>query len=164
MDLSRDAQHLANDALSLDFSNEAHDKRGLETLQSLHHLEDKVLPLSARLRSILGTVRTLKQHKDIFFPEENREQSINVADELRSYETQLQGHLASVELLEKRAQEILKLVRYRCLLYANFYLLLRNGVTDALIGLAKCHIESQEPSYSNKYQSKHPELDKGYCR
>jgi hypothetical protein len=65
---------------------------------------------------MLATVMTLKQHEDVFFPGENRDQSINVADELRSYETQLQCHLDNVELLEKRVQEILKLVRYRGLL------------------------------------------------
>jgi hypothetical protein len=114
--LSGEIEYLAKDALSLDFSNEAHDKRGLETLQSLHNLQDKVLPLSARLRAMLATVSTLKQHEDIFFPGENKDQSIIVADELRSYETQLQCHLDHVELLEKRVQEILKLVRHRGLL------------------------------------------------
>jgi hypothetical protein len=114
--LSGEIEHLANDALSLDFSSEAHDKRGLETLQSLHHLEDKVLPLSARLRSMLLTVTTLKEHQDILFSVKSRDQPVDVSQEFQSYQTRLQGHLASVELLEKRTQEILKLVRYRGLL------------------------------------------------
>jgi hypothetical protein len=38
--------------------------------------------------------------------------SIKMLDELRAYEIQIDGHLASVDLLEKRAQEILSLVRF----------------------------------------------------
>jgi hypothetical protein len=111
--LLRDSK--ASDALSLDFSTEAHHKRGLETLQSLHNLEDKVSPLSPRLDSMLATVKSLRDNEDVFFPEvaKSKVQPVIIADELRSYETRLQGHLASVELLEKRVQEILKLVSYR---------------------------------------------------
>jgi Mg2+ and Co2+ transporter CorA len=36
--------------------------------------------------------------------------SIKMLDELRAYEIQIDGHLASVDLLEKRAQEILSLL------------------------------------------------------
>lgn len=36
--------------------------------------------------------------------------SVEIKDELDSYEVQLNGHLASVALLEKRVQEILNLV------------------------------------------------------
>jgi hypothetical protein len=113
----------ASDALSLDFSTEAHYKRGLETLQNLHNLEDKVLPLAPRLRSMLATVTSLREYESLFFSDASNEKSqpVIVADELRSYETRIHGHLASVELLEKRVQEILKLVRYRGLL-SYFYL------------------------------------------
>jgi chromosome segregation ATPase len=105
----------ASDALSLDFSTEAHQKRGLEALQSLHTLEDKVLPLSPRLSSLLATVETLREYEDIFFSglSKEKDQLVIVQDELRSYETQLRRLLTNVELLEKRVQEILKLVSYR---------------------------------------------------
>jgi hypothetical protein len=108
----------ASDALSLDFSTEAHYKRGLDALQSLHNLEDKVLPLSPRLRSLLATVETLEEHEDLFFSGVSKEkgQSVIVLDELRSYKARLHGLLGTVELLEKRVQEILKLVSYRGLL------------------------------------------------
>lgn len=108
----------ACDALSLDFSTEAHYKRGLDALQSLHNLEDKVLPLSPRLRSLLATVETLEEHEDLFFSgiSKEKDQSVIVQDELRSYKARLHGLLAAVELLEKRVQEILKLVSYRGLL------------------------------------------------
>lgn len=108
---------LANDALSLDFGNVAHDKRGLETLQKLHYLEDRILPLAARLRSTFATVDALEKNRALFFPRAENGGDVNVDDELRSYQTRIKGHIESVVLLEKRTQEILKLV---CLLTFPF--------------------------------------------
>jgi hypothetical protein len=150
--------------LSLDFTTEAHYKRGLETLQSLHNLEDKVLPLSPRLHSLQATVVSLREHEDIFFSGVSKEkgQPVIVADELRSYETRLHGHLASVELLEKRVQEILKLVRYRGLL--KDFCLHFEWLTNIVIILAGCRFESQKSGYGNQHQSQHSKLDKRHCR
>jgi hypothetical protein len=107
--LSAEMESIASDALSLDFSTDAHYRRGLNILQSLHNLEDQVLPLSPRLRSILSTVSSLKHFNKVNRSRDDRQvQKIN--NELRAYETRLSGHLARVELLEKRTQETLKLV------------------------------------------------------
>jgi len=100
---------VASDALSLDFSTDAHYARGLDILQSLHNLEDQVLPLTPRLRSILTTVNSLKHFNQTSRPGNDKE-SQRIDDELSAYETRLNGHLARVELLEKRTQETLKLV------------------------------------------------------
>lgn len=99
-------------ALSLDFSNEEHYSTGFNTLQDLHDLQDKVLPLSSRLRSTLATIVCLKEMNQLFREKGLLEvdQLDEMANEVRSYETRMHGHLASVELLEKRVQEILKLV------------------------------------------------------
>jgi hypothetical protein len=102
----------ASIALSLDFAKEGHYGRGTDTLQGLHSLLEKVVPLSPRLRSTLATVTSLKtfyepQGERVPSKEAN---SLNLLDELRSYEVHINGHLASVALLEKRIQEILSLV------------------------------------------------------
>jgi hypothetical protein len=103
----------ASVALSLDFTREGHYGRGTDTLQGLHSLLEKVLPLSPRLRSILATVTSLK----ILYQTLQRQglykelHPIKILDELRSYEVHTTGHLASIALLEKRIQEILSLVR-----------------------------------------------------
>jgi hypothetical protein len=99
-------------ALSLDFSTEVQFSKGLTFLQDLHDLQDRVLPLASRLRSTLTTIVSLKEMNQLFRKKEVLEvhQLDQMANELRSYETRVKGHLASVELLEKRVQEILKLV------------------------------------------------------
>lgn len=107
--LSAEMESIASDALSLDFSTGAHYRRGLNILQSLHNLEDQVLPLSPRLRSILSTVSSLKHFNETNRSGDDR-QARKINDELRAYKTRLNGHLARVELLEKRTQEILKLL------------------------------------------------------
>jgi hypothetical protein len=118
--LSAEVETIASDALSLDFSNNLHYWRGLSILLSLHNLEDQVLPLSPRLRSLLGTVSSLKN-----FNETSRwnDDCLKVNNELGSYETLLKGHLARVELLEKRTQEILKLVSIPLQKSADNYIL-----------------------------------------
>jgi hypothetical protein len=107
--LSAEMESIASDALSLDFSTDAHYRRGLNILQSLHNLEDQVLPLSPRLRSILNTVSSLKHFNESNRPRDDR-QARKINDEFISYEARLNGHLARVQLLEKRTQETLKLV------------------------------------------------------
>jgi hypothetical protein len=99
-------------ALSLDFSTEVQFSKGLTFLQDLHDLQDRVLPLASKLRSTLTTIVSLKEMNQLFRKKEVLEvhQLDQMANELRSYETRVKGHLASVELLEKRVQEILKLV------------------------------------------------------
>jgi hypothetical protein len=102
----------ASVALSLDFAREGHYGRGTDTLQGLHSLLEKVLPLSPRLRSTLATVKSLKslyetlQRQGLY----GELHSIKILDELRSYEVHTHGHIATVALLEKRIQEILSLV------------------------------------------------------
>jgi hypothetical protein len=104
----------ASIALSLDFEKDEHYGRGTDTLQSLHSLQDKTLPLSPRLRSTLATIISLNTlfetlcRKSLYA----EPHSTKILDELRAYEVFINGHISSVELLEKRVQEILSLVNY----------------------------------------------------
>ena len=104
----------ASIALSLDFEKDERYGRGTDTLQSLHSLQDKILPLSPRLRSTLATVISLNtlletlRRKSLYA----EPHSTKILDELRAYEVFINGHISSVELLEKRVQEILSLVNY----------------------------------------------------
>jgi hypothetical protein len=101
-------------AVSLDFKKDEHYETGTDTLQNLHSLQDKILPLCPRLRSTLATVISLKTLFETLRRKSLYEElhSIKVLDELRAYEVFINGHISSVELLEKRVQEILSLVSY----------------------------------------------------
>jgi len=81
-------------------------------MQDLHSLQDKVLPLAPRLRSTLATVTSLKKYNETLRSSGCCKEAlyVEIADELESYDVQLNGHLASVTLLEKRVQEILNLL------------------------------------------------------
>jgi hypothetical protein len=101
----------ASIAFSIDFSAEGYYERGADTLQSLHNLQDKVLPLSAKLQSTLRTVAGLSNCTDAFSNNDQANSSSQmILDEFRAYETSIDGHLDSVALLEKRVQEILNWV------------------------------------------------------
>jgi len=104
----------ASIALSLDFEKDDHYGRGTDTLQSLHSLQDKILPLSPRLRSTLATVISLNTLLETLRRKSLYEEphSSKILDELRAYEVFINGHISSVELLEKRVEEILSLVSY----------------------------------------------------
>lgn len=83
--------------------------RGTDILQELHAILNKIMPISPRLRSTLGTVISLKtlyetlRQKQIY----SEHHSMHMLDELRAYESNTEGHLASVTLLEKKVQEML---------------------------------------------------------
>lgn len=65
-----------------------------------------------RLRSTLATVNSLKVYIETLRRREccKEELSVEIIDELESYDVLLNGHLTSVALLEKRVHEILNLV------------------------------------------------------
>ncbi|KAH8592626.1 hypothetical protein B0O99DRAFT_653773 [Bisporella sp. PMI_857] len=79
----------------------------------LHNLQDKVLPLSLRLRSTLSTILSLKTYYEAIFNNgcSEKQKAVEIVDELHAYDVFLNGHLSSVALLEKRVQEILNLLR-----------------------------------------------------
>jgi len=110
--LSAEIERIASISVSLDFRKEGNYGRGTDTLQDLHSLLEKVLPLSPRLKSTLSTVISLKTLYETLWGKGNFEElhSVKMFDELRAYETHINGHLASVALLEKRVQEILGLL------------------------------------------------------
>lgn len=71
----------------------------------------------------------------------NEKLSVEIADELESYDVSLNGHLTSVSLLEKRVQEILNLVSR-----------IEFNIERSEVGLtscvqARCGTKSQEPSH-----------------
>jgi hypothetical protein len=89
--------------------------KGIDTLQDLYSLQDKALPLAPRLGSTLATVNSLKLYIETLRRKGycQEDLSYEILDELESYDVILNGHLASIALLEKRTQEILNLVSWR---------------------------------------------------
>jgi hypothetical protein len=86
--------------------------RGTDILQELHALLNKIMPISTRLRSTAGTITSLKTlYESLRLKKLHTERhSMRILDELRAYEINTEGHLASVALLERRVQETVTLV------------------------------------------------------
>jgi hypothetical protein len=111
-DVNQELESIADVALTLEFSQNEHYASGYTQLRKLKHLEDKVLPLSARFRTTLATVTALKDANEMFNATglcESKEY-LEMSNELRYYETLLEGHLETVGLMERRVREILNLV------------------------------------------------------
>ncbi|CZR50160.1 uncharacterized protein PAC_00032 [Phialocephala subalpina] len=108
--LSEEFEKIADIVLTLDFSKPREYAHGLQMLLQLQHLEDKVLPLAPRFRASLATVQRLKEMNSLFNKRGfcSGTEFRHLANETTKYESQLKAHWQSVELLEKRAQEILK--------------------------------------------------------
>jgi hypothetical protein len=98
--------------LAIDFSKGAQYGRGTETLQDVHNLQDKLLPLTPRLRSTLAIINSLKGYIKNLRERQlcTEELYVDIKNELEFYDVSLNGHLTSAALLEKRVQEILNLV------------------------------------------------------
>lgn len=98
-------------ALTLDFTKPEHYTHGSALLSKLQHLQDKVLQVSARLKATKTTLSTLKEVNDSSFaPASDKQDVESFGGEIKIYETQVTGHLVSLELLQKRSQETLKMV------------------------------------------------------
>ena len=128
-------------------------------MQDLHSLQDKVLPLTPRLRSTLATVTLLKKYNETLRKSACCKEAlyVEIADELESYDVQLNGNLASVTLLEKRVQEILNLVSSRCLKFGP------RIQTDLCCFKARRCPQPQKPSHGCQDKSQHLELDQRQC-
>ncbi|KAF8859385.1 hypothetical protein BDZ45DRAFT_361920 [Acephala macrosclerotiorum] len=110
--LSAEAGRIASIALSYDFSTAQNHERGTDILQELHSLLNKIMPISPRLRSTLGTISSLRTlygtlRRENLYTEHH---SVQILDELKTYEIHTEGHLASVALLEKKVQETVSLL------------------------------------------------------
>jgi len=98
-------------ALTLDFTKPEHYTHGSALLSRLQHLQDNVLQVSARLKATKTTLSTLKEVNDSSFaPASDKQDVESFGGEIKIYETQVTGHLVSLELLQKRSQETLKMV------------------------------------------------------
>lgn len=86
----------------------------------MHHLEDVVFEVSPRLHSTLSTIKSVRTLRDrdrrrgVFDISDDENDDLD--DVLNLFDSKIHGHLASVENLEKRAQELIKLVGYLVLL------------------------------------------------
>src|SRR4051812_13456026 len=87
-----------------------------DRLQSLRHLEEKVVPLSASFRASLVTIRMLGKVNQRFLNAGvlGEDQFSDMADVLAFYENQLNGHLDSVKTFQERIQGIMALVSSPC--------------------------------------------------
>jgi len=114
-------------ALTLDFSRPEDYNSGFSALAKLQHLQDRLLPLTSRFQSSIGTISGLKQlysslHSSLL---DSGLKFKTTSAELESLRFTLEGHLLSIESLKSRSQGILKLVRFR-LRYSSK----RNSGTD----------------------------------
>jgi len=82
------------------------------TLQSLRHLEEKLLPLPAIFRATMATIAALAEMNDSLMkarPERDPKLA-EVSYQLAALSSRLQGHLASTEIMGKRIRSVIKLV------------------------------------------------------
>lgn len=110
--LNDELEGIADIALTLKFSTSSHYSTGYTQLRKLKHLEDKVLPLSARFRVTTQTLVTLKALTDGFqkAKRDTMEEYLEMSNSLNHHIIQMKGYLITTGLLEKRVGEILNLV------------------------------------------------------
>lgn len=102
----------------MDFSSPTTELQdGFLFLQRLQYLQDRVFPLTALLKSTGAIIKTLREcekrhrHRHLRHGEDKDFCSpVDGSHKLEVYEVQLQAHLMSTEVLEKRIQGTLKLV------------------------------------------------------
>ena len=102
--------------MTLDLSSRTTElQEGFLFLQRLQYLQDRVLPLTALLKSTGAIVKALTESEKLqrYFclGDDGRLcSSVKEPHSLKSYDVQLQAHLTSTKVLEKRIQGTLKLV------------------------------------------------------
>ncbi|KAF4634108.1 hypothetical protein G7Y89_g4004 [Cudoniella acicularis] len=110
--LNTEMESIADVALTLEFSKASHYAQGYTQLRKLKHLEDKVLPLTARFQTTLSTIKKLAEANEYFYRKGWCEENVwrEMRDELSMYESYCGGHLITVALLQRRVGEILNLL------------------------------------------------------
>ncbi|OCL02180.1 hypothetical protein AOQ84DRAFT_443530 [Glonium stellatum] len=109
--LGNDLEAIADIALTLDFTKLEHYTHGSALLPRLQHLQDKVLQVSARLKATKATLSTLKEVNGSSFASSSDKHGMeSFGSEIKIYETQVTGHLTSLELMQKRSQETLTML------------------------------------------------------
>ncbi|EPE25310.1 Magnesium transport protein CorA, transmembrane region [Glarea lozoyensis ATCC 20868] len=125
--LNTKLESIADIALTLQFTKPSHSTEAYTQLRALKHLEDQVLPLTARFQTTLATIRKLLDANDLFHSRQWSDTTTcqEIRDELQAHETYMNGHLITVTLLQKRVSEILNLL--------NIALSLKNQGTSVQI-------------------------------
>ncbi|KAL3494903.1 hypothetical protein BJX62DRAFT_222935 [Aspergillus germanicus] len=97
-------------ALTLDFSKpKARDhKDGLVQLLKQQYLGDRLVPLAARLRAALHTLRQFEKMNSLLRSKEfsSEEQCQSTADQVAHHISGLEGHIESVQVLERKVRGI----------------------------------------------------------
>ncbi|KAL4756019.1 uncharacterized protein BDW70DRAFT_154510 [Aspergillus foveolatus] len=97
-------------ALTLDFSKpKARDhKDGLVQLLKQQYLGDRLVPLAARLRAALHTLRHFEQMNSLLHSKDvsSEQQFRSTSNQLASHITALEGHIESVQVLERKVRGI----------------------------------------------------------
>ncbi|KAI9862934.1 MAG: hypothetical protein M1813_004107 [Trichoglossum hirsutum] len=115
-DLNDVFENFSNIVLTTDFNNYTGDvsKELIVKLTPLQNLEDKALSLTVRLRSSLATIRKLGETSKKLYDRGDFAcggmDFQRVCDETNNLESELEGHLQNVKLLQKRARETLGLL------------------------------------------------------
>lgn len=100
-------------ALTLDFSKprSGDHKGGLVHLLKQQYLGDRILPLASRLRTALVTLHRLENMNSLFRPKTSADDGFQtVVDSLAYHVTTLEGHLESINVLERKIRGISDLV------------------------------------------------------
>jgi hypothetical protein len=99
--------------LASDIEDRADYTLTFNTLQSLRHLEEKLIPLPAIFRATMTTMAVLTEMNDSILkarPEPDP-RLVGVSCRLATLSAGLEGHLASVGIMQKRVRSVIELVR-----------------------------------------------------
>jgi hypothetical protein len=112
-------------AMTLDFAQPSDLPLGLKTLSRLQHLQDKILPLTARFEASRVTINQLLENNKMLHDKGHYDDAkfTHVSNELGSYARKVQGYFTSTDVLKSRAQGILKLVRHIMPLSCDYMLI-----------------------------------------
>lgn len=92
----------------------AHYDLSFDTLQNLHYLEEKVIPLGALFRATLGIIDTIAKADEGFSDTRRRlngqNGGFNLMNRLDSFAKECRGPITGQEILQKRIRGILELV------------------------------------------------------
>ena len=97
--------------MCLDYENDSDFARGFGILRKMHSLRDRVFFVFPRIHSALMTIDVLRQIAKV--SHETGVLTCKIIDtELQSYEVRIRGHLATLDMLEKKGGAAVKLVSH----------------------------------------------------
>lgn len=147
-------------ALTLDFDRvpDYYTRDGYNNIRDLHHLKDKLLPITARLQATISTVSQLEQLSRKFDTDTDMG-FMELANSAAYRKTRLEGLISSAEILEKKVKDILNMVRLPFIplgwkLSANNRNVERSGSQPA----------NQQQNAGSQQRDRHSQQENGVCQ